>query len=1236
MNRRYETLVSLARAAAVLGLVASLSACPDTIENPPTADAAVEVTLDATAEVEVQVDAGPCPAGASENACGGCDTLSGAADNGAPGSLCQTADGFDGVSTCQGTDAVVCSALAQNACGGTATLEGPAGTPCGACERGVWTCDTPDTVSCVGGAAGVNACGGCLILEAAPQTACGGCAGVWTCDSEGTSVTCEGDTLNTCGGCAELTGPGPGALCNGNGTVACDGVDATVCSPAGGNACGGSAVLADVPGTACGDCDDGLVVCSTQETTACIGASVTNACGGCGFLGNTPGEACAPTGIWICEGQGPSAVLGCSFSGGNGCGGTAVLVNSEDPDANVVLGSACGVCDAGALACLGFDATQCVGGRDEDSYVWPDEDEDGYGDAAATPVVECAPGPKTATQGGDCDDSEPTANPGPAAVEAGEVCDGLDNDCNGQTDEGTAGVVCTADSGCGGLTVCGGAAGITCDAVVSADEVCDGVDNNCDGEVDEADADGCVVVYFDGDVDGFGLTDQSACLCPGNADGYAPDDGDCDDTRPEVTPESFEVCNGLDDDCDGTTDIGAADAEVWYPDVDEDTFGDPAGPQQVCEVPDGWVANALDCDDGDAAVHPSTVESTVAELCDGIDNDCDGATDPDVSLGTHAFRADNDGDSFSGGTNFLVQCFQPDGYLPTIDGVAIAAGAEHGVVIGGIGELSAWGGPNGSPDALLATGRMGLDVDSGNGAVAAGDGFTLALGVDGTIHTWGITEAPEEAAIGVDMVAAGDGHALALLSDGTVVAWGANNEQQTDVVAGLVDVAAVAAGGNHSLALRVDGTVAAWGRNVELQTDVPAGLADVQAIAAGGAHSLALLGDGTLVAWGLGDDGQTTIPSVLAGVTVTAVAAGGAHNVALLDDGTVVAFGADDAGQVSVPNGLSNVVAVAAGEAFSMALSANGTVWAWGDDAAGQRTVPDTLRRDCNDNDSLIHPNADDICDFVDNDCDGADDMEDSQGVTPWYADVDGDLHGDINNVVLGCLPATSSAAPFGFLQSPVDDCDDLNPETWPGAPELVADGIDQDCDLREWCYIDGDADGAPLNFTQLMASAEGDLLCTGTSTDAVQFDVSGGFSYVPASETPITLGTAGVADCNDIHPEFNYGVCPAFLFVDTPMTWADADAHCASVYGTHLASVQSYADTFNSNFGSTSWIGANDIASEGTYVWSGGEPWDYTNWGGLSPTGDDQHNCVTQFGTTRLWADQDCAELYPFACAAP
>ncbi len=109
-----------------------------------------------------------------------------------------------------------------------------------------------------------------------------------------------------------------------------------------------------------------------------------------------------------------------------------------------------------------------------------------------------------------------------------------------------------------------------------------------------------------------------------DGDGFTENE-DCDDTEPEVHPAATEVCDGVDNDCDGLTDD--ADPEVstsltWYADADGDGYGDSTAALTACEQPAGHVPDASDCDDDDAAVNPDG-----EEVCDGIDNDCDDAVD---------------------------------------------------------------------------------------------------------------------------------------------------------------------------------------------------------------------------------------------------------------------------------------------------------------------------------------------------------------------------------------------------------------------------------------------------------------------------------------------------------------------------------------------------------------------------------------------------------------------------------
>lgn len=100
-------------------------------------------------------------------------------------------------------------------------------------------------------------------------------------------------------------------------------------------------------------------------------------------------------------------------------------------------------------------------------------------------------------------------------------------------------------------------------------------------------------------------------------------DVDCQDDNAAIHPHAIEVCDGIDNNCDGIVDVDATDQNTFYADVDGDGFGDPLAPIQACLVPKGAVSNASDCDPNHANVYPNAWEDPK----DGKDNDCDGRID---------------------------------------------------------------------------------------------------------------------------------------------------------------------------------------------------------------------------------------------------------------------------------------------------------------------------------------------------------------------------------------------------------------------------------------------------------------------------------------------------------------------------------------------------------------------------------------------------------------------------------
>ena len=233
---------------------------------------------------------------------------------------------------------------------------------------------------------------------------------------------------------------------------------------------------------------------------------------------------------------------------------------------------------------------------------------------------------------------------------ATEVCDGIDNK-DGNVDEGVKNIYfADGDSdGFGNVDIQTQSCeipdgyvsnGTDCDDLndvvyPGAEEVCDGFDNDCDETIDN---ELLVEFYQDSDGDGFGNDDIVILACSPDF-GIALLGGDCNDSDSKIFPLASELCDDIDNNCDGNVDEGLM--LTLYLDFDEDGYGNAEESLDSCSSVAGYVENMEDCDDLETYSNPAMIE-----ICDGMDNNCNGDIDEDSAVDVMTWYLDTDGDGF--------------------------------------------------------------------------------------------------------------------------------------------------------------------------------------------------------------------------------------------------------------------------------------------------------------------------------------------------------------------------------------------------------------------------------------------------------------------------------------------------------------------------------------------------------------------------------------------------------------
>ena len=667
----------------------------------------------------------------------------------------------------------------------------------------------------------------------------------------------------------------------------------------------------------------------------------------------------------------------------------------------------------------------------------------------------------------DCDDNNSSINPGSV-----EICDGLDNDCDGEIDEGVTSTWYADTDGDGFgdegslVEACEKPEGYVpngndCDdsnpdVYPGNTEVCDGVDNNCDGEIDE---DLSATWYADADGDGYGDPDSELVTCEEDPEGYVQDATDCDDTTADAHPGHEELCDELDNDCDGIVDEDVS--TTYYADTDGDGYGDSSTTTEACGLPTGYSDNAQDCDDTNADINPGQ-----PELCNGVDDDCDGFVDEDDATDSLTWYADADGDGYGDPYDVIESCAQPSGYVSdNTDCDDTTALANPGATEFCDGIDNDCDGYTDEDDAIDVT-TWYRDAD--------GDGYGDASNID--------MDCVQPSGYVADDTDCDDGRADAN-PDAGEVCDGVDNDCD-----GTVDESDAS-------------DASAWYRDRDED--------------------------------GYGDSSSATIACDQPSGYVADSNDCDDRNDAISPAGTETCDGNDEDCDGDVDEDAT--------DAGTWYLDADGDGHGSADDSATACDAPSGYvadSSDCDDGDATVYPGAGETCNGVDDDCDG--DVDEGL-LLEFYEDADGDGWGDVYSSTEAC------SLPSGYVEND-DDCDDDESSINPSAAE--------DCD-----YTDNDCDGDVDEDYRSGGAYVLEAHCGYCDNDCslYSFDNASPFCETSAS-APFCDFTCDSGYYDADGEVYNGCECSYVSADDTPFDGIDAD--CDGSDGDHAEAIHVSSDT--------------------------------------------------------------------------